>query len=147
MEPITRAHVFVMRDDLLLVLQQAGGAWWEQPGGALEPGEDPVAAAIRETFEETGLRIESPDLLREWAYRGVSGTPARSYMYVAESGHGDVRLSPEHTDFAWMHVDDYAHRWCGEHLDALAPTRADFLAGMRENLALLRDWLRSQPAP
>jgi 8-oxo-dGTP diphosphatase len=29
---------------------------WEWPGGAIEPGEGPVAAACRELAEETGLR-------------------------------------------------------------------------------------------
>jgi 8-oxo-dGTP diphosphatase len=148
MEPIERAHVFVMRGDLMLVLQQAGGTrWWEQPGGTVEPGEDPRDAAIRETLEETGLRIEAPSLLREWSYYGRSGRAARSYMFVARSPSGDVRISPEHAEFGWLHADDYEKRYCGTHLDAIAPDRADFLAGMRENLALLRDWLRSQPAP
>jgi 8-oxo-dGTP diphosphatase len=31
---------------------------WGIPGGKLEPGEDPLAGALRETEEETGLRIE-----------------------------------------------------------------------------------------
>ena len=29
--------------------------FWEPPGGGLEPGESPIAAARRELFEETGL--------------------------------------------------------------------------------------------
>jgi 8-oxo-dGTP pyrophosphatase MutT (NUDIX family) len=35
----------------------AGGEWWEIPGGGVERGEDTVAAAVRETAEETGYLI------------------------------------------------------------------------------------------
>jgi len=34
--------------------------WWFAVGGELESGEDPAAAAVREVFEETGLRISDP---------------------------------------------------------------------------------------
>lgn len=33
---------------------------WEIPGGAIDPGEEPAAAARRETTEETGWRPEGP---------------------------------------------------------------------------------------
>lgn len=31
---------------------------WIQPGGHIEPNEDPEEAALRETFEETGLNVK-----------------------------------------------------------------------------------------
>jgi ADP-ribose pyrophosphatase YjhB (NUDIX family) len=31
---------------------------WRPPGGGIKPGEDPVAGALREALEETGLRVE-----------------------------------------------------------------------------------------
>ena len=34
--------------------------WWFPVGGALEPGETFAEAAVRETLEETGLRIDDP---------------------------------------------------------------------------------------
>jgi 8-oxo-dGTP pyrophosphatase MutT (NUDIX family) len=33
---------------------------WIAPGGGLEPGETPAEAAVREVYEETGLRVELP---------------------------------------------------------------------------------------
>lgn len=36
-----------------------GARWWHVPGGGIEPGESPESAAIRETAEETGLRLGS----------------------------------------------------------------------------------------
>ena len=32
--------------------------WWELPGGGVEPGEDEVAATVREVLEETGLAVD-----------------------------------------------------------------------------------------
>jgi 8-oxo-dGTP pyrophosphatase MutT (NUDIX family) len=38
----------------------AGRRFWATPGGAVDPGETFEACAIRELFEETGLRIADP---------------------------------------------------------------------------------------
>jgi 8-oxo-dGTP pyrophosphatase MutT (NUDIX family) len=138
-----RSHVFVVRDGLILALQQAGSwRWWEFPGGDVEPGEDPAAAAVRETYEETGLRIAAPALLRTWSYRDRRDDEVRSHAYAALAPDGDVHLSAEHTAFAWMTVDEYEERYCGAKLAPAAPPFArKFFAGMRENCALFRAWL------
>lgn len=41
---------------ILLVRQRDSGRW-STPGGAIEPGESPTQAAIRETQEETGFEV------------------------------------------------------------------------------------------
>jgi len=144
---IERSHVFVMRDGKLLALQQAGSwRWWEQPGGTLEDGEEAAGAAVRETFEETGLHIEAPELLRTWSYRDGRGDVVGCHMYVAEAPTGDVRLSAEHTDYAWFDVDEYGDRYCGERLAEAVPQAANFLLGMRQNLDLLRAWTARRTA-
>ncbi|MEE4301584.1 MAG: NUDIX domain-containing protein [Pseudomonadales bacterium] len=38
-----------------------GGAFWSVPGGAVEEGETAPAAAVRETLEETGYRVDVLD--------------------------------------------------------------------------------------
>jgi 8-oxo-dGTP diphosphatase len=60
--------VAVVRDahgDVLLVRQtyHRGGVRWAAPGGWLGHGETPQQAAVRETWEETGLRVTAGRVL------------------------------------------------------------------------------------
>jgi 8-oxo-dGTP pyrophosphatase MutT (NUDIX family) len=41
-----------------------GGVWWGTPGGGVEEGESVPAAAARELYEETGLRVAPESLGR-----------------------------------------------------------------------------------
>jgi bis(5'-nucleosidyl)-tetraphosphatase len=84
-------------------------AYWDFPKGSLEPGEAPLAAAIREVEEETGLA----GLVFRWgeAFRETepySGGKVARY-YVAEAPAGEVTLPvnpelgrPEHDEFRWL---------------------------------------------
>lgn len=88
-------------------------AYWDFPKGSLEPGEAPLAAAIREVEEETGL----VGLVFRWgeAFRDTelySGGKVARY-YVAEAPAGDVTLPvspelgrPEHDEFRWVSFAD-----------------------------------------
>lgn len=48
-----------------------GTRWWVTPGGGIDPGETPLAAAVREMAEETGLLVEPHQLLGPVAVRTV----------------------------------------------------------------------------
>jgi 8-oxo-dGTP pyrophosphatase MutT (NUDIX family) len=82
---------------------------WDFPKGSVEPGEDPLAAAIREVEEESGLT----DLAFRWGPLHLETGPyARGKIaryYVAESRAGEVTLRispelgrPEHHEFRWL---------------------------------------------
>jgi ADP-ribose pyrophosphatase YjhB (NUDIX family) len=55
--PSVTALVFDDEGRLLLVRQRDGDVW-STPGGGMEPDESPADAVVRETWEETGLRVE-----------------------------------------------------------------------------------------
>lgn len=61
--PEANAGCFVARDGKLLVAQQHTGLW-NLPGGTAEAGEAAQCTAERETWEETGVRVEAGELLR-----------------------------------------------------------------------------------
>jgi 8-oxo-dGTP pyrophosphatase MutT (NUDIX family) len=136
------AHVFVVRGEEILTLHEAfGSRWWGLPGGHANPGEAPAEAAVRETFEEAGLRIDAPELLRTWAYRGRSGVEHACHTFVARAPRADVRLSDEHAEYAWMTADDYVERHCSLELSAAVPEYAHFFAEVRLDCAALNEHL------
>ena len=53
------AQARIEREDGRILLVKAAYRWrWGMPGGLMDVGEAPADAAVRETLEETGLRID-----------------------------------------------------------------------------------------
>ena len=63
----------------LLLQEKASGEGWSLPAGAIEPGETPQEAVIREVMEETGFIASSTSIL------GVFG--GREFRYTYPNGH------------------------------------------------------------
>lgn len=93
------AGCVVVRDRQALLLWRhrfiTGSQGWEIPIGKIEPGEDPAAAAARETEEETGWRPGPLRfLLRAEPSPGLSNSA--HFIYLAE---GAERIGPPEDDF------------------------------------------------
>ena len=85
---------------------------WDFPKGLVEPGEEPLEAALREVTEETGLRDLSLPWGEVWRETEPYAAGKVARYYVAESTAGTVVLSvnpelgrPEHHEFRWLELD------------------------------------------
>ena len=65
------------------------------PGGGIEPGERPEAAAVRELHEETGLSATRTDYMFSWD----SGT--NHHLVFLIEAEGAVETGLEISDFRW----------------------------------------------
>ena len=99
---LTAAVVVVNeRQELLLVRSPRRG--WEMPGGQVEQGECATAAAVREVYEETGLRIEVTH------FCGVLQNVQRelcNLMFLGRHVGGTLTPSPESPELGWFPVED-----------------------------------------
>lgn len=113
-KPTLSAGVVVARraaDKWLYLLLRAYN-YWDFPKGQVEPGEDPLAAAIREVEEETTLT----NLKFRWGNEFIETEPYGKNKIarycVAESKVGEVSLPvspelghPEHDEYRWLDYD------------------------------------------
>ncbi|MCA9947222.1 MAG: NUDIX domain-containing protein [Anaerolineales bacterium] len=60
---MTASSIVTNQAGELLLIQRHDIRTFDVPGGGLDPGELPPEAAVRETFEETGLRVRAAQLL------------------------------------------------------------------------------------
>jgi 8-oxo-dGTP pyrophosphatase MutT (NUDIX family) len=86
---------------------------WDFPKGLVEPGEDQLAAARREVFEETGLRELGYPFGDEFKETLPYANNKVARYYLAETGEGEIVLPvspelgrPEHHEFRWVSFDE-----------------------------------------
>jgi 8-oxo-dGTP diphosphatase len=87
---MARAQCIVRRGHKLLMVKhrQEGQEWWCLPGGGVEQGETPAAAALRELEEE--CRVKGRVLRETAAVHYAAGDS--TYTYLIEIGDQEPRL-------------------------------------------------------
>ena len=80
---------------------------WEWPGGKVDEGEDFATALLREAREETGLAVQITGLAGAMTYE----MPVAHIVLLcmeASRVSGELRLSEEHDDLAWVPLGELA---------------------------------------
>jgi 8-oxo-dGTP pyrophosphatase MutT (NUDIX family) len=101
------------RQELLMILRSDNGSWGV-PGGMMEPGERVDETAVRETLEETGLRVNSLTLFGvfsgpEFYYVYPNGDAVYnvSVVYLSSDVSGEIKLDEtEHTRWQYFPLND-----------------------------------------
>ena len=82
---------------------------WEWPGGKVDPSEDFAVAVAREAREETALEIEITGLAGATQFEMPKVNVVLLCMNARVTG-GDLKLSDEHDDFAWVPLNELS-KW------------------------------------
>lgn len=81
---------------------------WELPGGFCDGWEHPRAAAVREAREELGVEVVVHDFVAmhvgSYEYQGET-LPVLDTFWLAVIVSGEIRLSPESSEYAWLPLD------------------------------------------
>ncbi|MCX5406491.1 NUDIX domain-containing protein [Streptomyces sp. NBC_00335] len=93
----------------VLLQRRSDNGMWALPGGKMEVGESLADCAVRETFEETGVRVEITGIV------GTYSNPGHVFSYddgevrqefsiclLARPTGGSLRVSDESYEVAWF---------------------------------------------
>ncbi len=125
------------------------GAWWQMPQGGIDGNEDPQAAAVRELFEETGMRsvalmAELPDWLtydlppdligKAWSGR-YRGQKQKWFAYRFLGPDSEISIVPP----PGLEAEFVAWRWApvNELLDLIVPFKREVYRALLSELSSL----------
>ena len=117
---------------------------WMPPGGHLDPNEDPVAGALREVREETGLNVELLPSFETYKFEEPAQLPPPvtilvenvedeggahhhiDFIYFARPLEGEALRPIPETDFwTWVDADQIERREALTYHSGSAPVRED----------------------
>ena len=115
------ATVFVIHEKKLLLLKQDKSPYWLLPGGHIEDNELPHEAAVREVFEEPGLKVkllQKPDKKAKTNIASplpmpiaVQLLPCRdkkdiSFYFTANVISGELKIDSESKQAKWFTLEE-----------------------------------------
>lgn len=120
---------------------------WDLPGGHLEEDETIEESIKREISEETGIEIEVGEIINAVEFdKGMKQfqEEKRGLRYICYHKSGDVEISDEHEDFAWLPIDEAIEKLSDE--DGFEKEKKETLKKAKEVVELkesLSGWRRA----
>ncbi|WP_065572010.1 NUDIX hydrolase [Microbacterium oleivorans] len=114
------AYAVIIDDDRILLAHWNSPTRpaWTMPGGGLDPGEDPMDAAVREVLEETGFHVELDGILgtdsqviaEKDRFHGSGPIQALRIVYRAHVVGGELRNEEDGStdEAAWFPLSEVA---------------------------------------
>lgn len=107
------AAAFVVHDGKVLLTRRSDNDNWSMPGGAQDPGESLAMTAVRETLEESGIRVRPTGLVGVFTdpkhvVHYTSNDEVRqefTVVYRASYLSGTPAPSSETTAVEWVPID------------------------------------------
>lgn len=106
--PIPAVGAIALKEGRILLVKRKyppRAGFWSLPAGFMEYGETPRHCAIRETYEETGLKIVPGPLVGVYSGEDDPRTHAILIVYQAASLRGRPRPGDDASSLGWFAVD------------------------------------------
>lgn len=110
------ATVALIKGDHLLMGKRKDNQKWTTPGGHLDKGETPIAGAVREVWEESGIDLKPEDLthLANRLVNKPNGEKLQVYAFKKNFGPGEsvkptTKNDPDDEVYGWKWVKMRPH--------------------------------------
>jgi len=118
-QPRVRATLlFIVREEKILLIHKKrgfGAGKINGPGGKVDPGETPLESALRETFEELGIKPLGTEASGELHFQFRDGFSLHCTVFLAHDFEGEPQETDEALPF-WISLDaiPYDKMWADD---------------------------------